>query len=237
MRRVWALFISLAWVLIMPAPAWAPCHVITFEGEPYSVGEGAGKVTISVSNNGGANTTNQTVDYQTVDGTAKAAGDYGAKSGTVTFTPGGSDVQSFDVPITNDAADEASEQFTVQLSNVDPPTSCVPPPGISEMTATITITDNDPAPQPTQTTPEPKSSTPPATPTKTTPATQTPSPTPTPTQTSPSPTPIDTSRPVAAPDEDDGGLSGGAVGGIVAGAVVLAGAAAFAIRRRVRPAP
>ncbi|MGH2726120.1 MAG: Calx-beta domain-containing protein [Actinomycetota bacterium] len=219
--------------LLFPAtPAFAPCHEITFSGDPYTVGEAAGKVTITVSNGAGEQISDQTIDYETIDGTAKAGSDYPATSGTVTI-PLGATEATFDIPITNDTKDESSEQFSVQLSNPQPPSSCAPPPAISEQSATITITDNDPAPQPTPTatttSPKPKATTPSPTPT----ATKTPTSSPTPTATSPSPTPSDTSSPVAQPGSgDDGGLSGGAIGGIIAGATVLGGALVFWVRRR-----
>ena len=209
-------------VVVLPAvPAFAPCHVISFEGDPYAVGEGAGKVTITVSNGGGQGT--PTVDYDTVNGTAKAGSDFVSSSGTVQFVQGDSEA-TFDIAITNDPTDEPNEEFTVRLMN---PSNggCNPAPFIQEDTATVTIQDNDekaivqPTPTPTPTltktsSPKPKPSTVSASPS--------------PSLTSPSPT----TSTVAAADLDDGGLSGGALAAIVAATVVLGGAAAYWVRRR-----
>lgn len=231
-RAFLALVIATVVATFPLAPAGAACHIITFEGDPYTIGEAAGEVTITVSNNGGQGT-NQTVDYRTVDGTARAGSDYDARSGTLTF-PGPPGDVSFEVPIRNDSADEPAQGFTVELSNLG---GICPGAGISETSATVTITDNDPAPQPTQTTAKPKPK--PSTPRPTAAAARTPTPTPTPTPTAtrtptptPTPTPTDTGSPVAAPSSDDGGISGGALAGIVAAVVVLGGAAALLVRRR-----
>jgi hypothetical protein len=211
-------------VVVLPStPAFAPCHVISFDGDPYSVGEGAGKVTITVSNGGGQGT--PTVDYDTVNGTAKAGSDYVESSGTVQFVQGDSEA-TFDIPIANDAADEPNEAFTVRLMN---PSNggCNPAPFIQEDTATVTIQDNDekaivqptPTPTPTPTkasSPKPKPST----------ASASPSPT------LASPSPTTSASPIAAADPGSGGLSGGALAGIVAATVLLGGAAAFWVRRR-----
>ena len=195
--------------------ATANCHIATFEGDPYSTGEGAGKVTITVSNNGGGG--NGTIDYKTVNGSAKAGQDYVAKIGTLAFTePTGQ--LSFAVTIIDDKKDEQDETFRVELSN---PQGCFST--IQEDSATVTIKDNDekavaqptPTPTPTKTSsPKPKPST----------ASASPSPS--------SPSPTTSASPIAAADSADGGLSGGAIGGIVAATVVLGGAAAFWVRRR-----
>jgi hypothetical protein len=224
-----------AFLLLPIPPAFAPCHSISFSGAPYTVGEGAGKVTITVTNGAGAQTSDQMVDYETINGAAQAGSDYQAKSGTLTIPTGSSDA-SFQVTITNDSADEPNEQFTVQLSNVRPASSCAPPPAISDSSTTVTITDNDAAPIPLpsvshSTTPRPQATTPrptvSSTPTPTPTVTRTPSPTPTAT-----PTPTDTGSPIAAGATGEGGLSAGAVAGIIVGALILGGGAAFWVRRR-----
>lgn len=64
-----------------------------------------------------------TLDWTTVDGTARAGSDYVASSGTVTLTPTGS--QPYDtyyynyvfVPLINDAVPEQTETFYIRLSN------------------------------------------------------------------------------------------------------------------------
>ena len=56
------------------------------------------------------------VDFSTVDGTAKAGSDYGAKSGTLTFLPGES-VKTVTVDLLNDSVPESAETFSLVLSN------------------------------------------------------------------------------------------------------------------------
>src|SRR5439155_21418012 len=76
--------------------------------------------------------------YATVDGTAAAPGDYTAKSGSLTFSPG----QTFKtVPVTvrGDVVDEADEAFSLNLSNPSEPI-------IADGTGSATIVDDDPAP-------------------------------------------------------------------------------------------
>ena len=76
-----------------------------------------------------------TVDFETVDGTAKAGSDYTAASGTLTFTAGQL-VQTISVPTLDDTVPELEEGFTVVLSN---------PSGarLEDDTGEGTITDND----------------------------------------------------------------------------------------------
>lgn len=57
-----------------------------------------------------------TVDYRTIDGTAKAGEDYTATTGTLTFTPGRTQ-HSLPVPILSDALVEGTEIFRVRLEN------------------------------------------------------------------------------------------------------------------------
>ena len=63
-----------------------------------------------------SNTQEVTVDYETVQGTAKAGEDFESQSGTLVFAPGEL-IQVISVPIVIDDALEADESFTVVLSN------------------------------------------------------------------------------------------------------------------------
>ena len=56
------------------------------------------------------------VDYATVDGSARAGADYAATSGTLTFLPGERS-KTVQVTILDDVHDEAAETFTLALSN------------------------------------------------------------------------------------------------------------------------
>ena len=53
--------------------------------------------------------------YATADGTATQPADYAQTSGTLTFTPGQT-TKTVNVPVVNDALDEADETFTLVLS-------------------------------------------------------------------------------------------------------------------------
>ena len=57
-----------------------------------------------------------TVQYLTLDGTAKAGEDYTATSGTLTFAVGETE-KTVSVPILDDALDEGEETFTLKLRN------------------------------------------------------------------------------------------------------------------------
>ena len=56
-----------------------------------------------------------TVNYATADGTAKAPGDYTARTGTLTFLAGQT-TKTLSVLARGDLADEANETFFVNLS-------------------------------------------------------------------------------------------------------------------------
>jgi hypothetical protein len=78
------------------------------------------------------------VDFATLDGTAKAPGDYTAQSGTLTFAPGETSKQ-VTVSSVQDALDEANETFTLRLSN---PLQA----SIADANGRGTIDDDDPLP-------------------------------------------------------------------------------------------
>lgn len=79
------------------------------------ISEKDGNLSVTVERDGGDGRA-VTVDYATADGTATAGTDYTATSGTLAFAQG-QGAKTFTVPITDDAAVEAVEAFTVKLSN------------------------------------------------------------------------------------------------------------------------
>jgi hypothetical protein len=101
-----------------------------------TVSEGAGTATFTVTLDR-ASTQTITIDYATSDVTAEAGSDYTAVSDTLTFAAGETS-KTIDVTITSDAAAEATETFTVTLSNPSNAT-------ISDASGTGTITDDDAA--------------------------------------------------------------------------------------------
>ncbi len=83
-----------------------------------------------------ARTTAVTVDYGTVDGTAKAGSDYQAATGRLTFNPGET-TKTISVVMVNDRLNESQESFLLRLSNVVGAT-------LPRTDITATINDNDP---------------------------------------------------------------------------------------------
>ncbi len=79
------------------------------------------------------------VDYTTVDGSAVAGSDYTATNGTLTWPSGTTGNRTISIRITDDNVAEATESFTVRLSNAS-----VASLGLNTM-ATVTIVDDDTA--------------------------------------------------------------------------------------------
>ena len=105
-----------------------------------SASEGAGSVDLTVRLDTAAAGA-VTVDYATLDGSAKSGSDYVSASGTLTFAAGETK-QTVSITLKNDSIDEPDETFTVSLSNPSNATL-----GSSSRT-TVTIKDNDQAPTP-----------------------------------------------------------------------------------------
>ena len=126
-----------------------------FTASTATVGEAAGKVTLTVTLAGGT-ATPVTVEYASapdppsltncsvVNGFASDRCDYNTASGVLTFATGETS-KTIDVFITNDVLVEGNETFTVSLLN---PTATGFSLG-SPSTVTVTITDNDAAPSST----------------------------------------------------------------------------------------
>jgi plastocyanin len=116
---------------------------LRFSAGTYSVGEGAGNVTITVNRVGGDDGM-VSVSYSTSNGSAMAGADYSAVNDTLQWADNDDDPKTFQVPILDDGIDESNETFSVMLSG---PTGGA---GLaSPSTATVTITDDDaPTPMP-----------------------------------------------------------------------------------------
>ena len=92
---------------------------MAFSATVLSVNENAGNVVVQVVMNGAASLQPPfiaTVDVATQDGTANSNNDFGAVSTTLSFDAT-TLVQTVTIPLTDDAIAEASESFSVVLSN------------------------------------------------------------------------------------------------------------------------
>ena len=89
---------------------------IALEKGALSVDESIGTAKVDVVRQQGSSGT-VTVDYQTVNGSAKAGSDYASRSGTLTFSPGQTR-KTISVPVTNDTLDEGTEDFAITIDNV-----------------------------------------------------------------------------------------------------------------------
>ncbi len=106
-----------------------------------SIAEGdAGTSTLTFTVTRADNSGAFSVDYATANGTATAGSDYGAASGSVSFTAGGALTQTISVTINGDTASEANETFTVALSNLVNTTGTA---AITDASGTGTITNDD----------------------------------------------------------------------------------------------
>ncbi len=113
---------------------------IQFSGNSFYTYENAQSGSVVVSRSGDLSAVS-TIDYATLDGTAKAGSDYTAQAGTVTFAPGESS-KVVGIQILEDTIYEGAESFSVILTN---------PTGINvsltyPSSAAITINDNDSQP-------------------------------------------------------------------------------------------
>ena len=112
---------------------------VRFTQSTFSTFESNPNIVVAVSRIGDVSGTT-TVDFATADGTATAGTDYTATTGTLTFAPGET-TKNITVPLINDNVFEnASETFTVNLSNPTAGTF------VSGPTATVTLFDGQSRP-------------------------------------------------------------------------------------------
>jgi hypothetical protein len=102
----------------------------------YSVNEGGGTATITVTRTGGSGGA-VSVDYATSDGTATAGVDYTSVSGTLNWADGDSSSKIFNIPIIDDLDIEGTETVNLSLSN--PTGGAI----LGTNAAVLTIADND----------------------------------------------------------------------------------------------
>ena len=114
-----------------------------FNNAIYSVGEGGGQITITVTRTGGSDGA-ASVNYATSNGSATAGSDYNAAAGTLNFANGETS-KTFTITITDDSLFEGNETVNLALTNPTGGATLGSP-----TTATLTIMENDPQPQPGQ---------------------------------------------------------------------------------------
>ncbi len=113
---------------------------IAFVSGAQSVLETAGSATINVARSAGSIGA-VSVDYTISSGTATAASDYTAVSGTLNWADGASGNRTITLPVLDDALAEANETVVLSLSNASGGAVLG-----SGKTSTVTITDNDGSP-------------------------------------------------------------------------------------------
>jgi chitinase len=102
-----------------------------------SVNEGSGVATVTVSLSAASGRA-ISVNFATANGSASAGQDYTSTSGSLSF-PAGTTSRTISVPVLNDALDEPSESFNVNLS-------AAVNASIADGVAAVSIADNDPQP-------------------------------------------------------------------------------------------
>lgn len=123
------------------ATATAAIPVIQFNPLSYSVNEGAGTVSLTVTMSQPVNSSNVTVNYSFSNVSAQNADYSDAGSGSIQFNPGDTS-KTITINITDDGANESNEQFQVTLALPGSPCSpaCSPTPILgSNKIATVTI--------------------------------------------------------------------------------------------------
>ena len=118
---------------------------IRFAQAQYTVEEDAGSVVLTITrgvlNDGteiGNLSTETTVQYETISGTATANADFESQSGTVTFASGVTN-RTISIPIINELDPEGDELFSVSLSNPSSDAVLSTPPST---TILIEVSDN-----------------------------------------------------------------------------------------------
>lgn len=98
------------------AGATAAVGALQLSTSSYSVSQGAGSVTVTVTRIGGSAGA-ISVNYATANGTAVAGNDYTASSGTLHWTDGDTGSRLLTVALGNGAAFSGSKAFTIALSS------------------------------------------------------------------------------------------------------------------------
>ncbi len=130
---------ELVFVASVGTPTGGTGGTLRFENISYTKAENGGTVNVTIDRVGQIQTTDPvTVDFTTVDGTARAGQDYAPTTGVVTFNALETS-KTVSIPIVNDGVLEPKESFTVAISN--PTNNADIEPG--HAFATVQILDED----------------------------------------------------------------------------------------------
>ena len=131
---------SIATVSITDDDTVSSAGALSFTSTALSASESVGNAVVTVRRSGGSLGA-VSVAYASANGTAMAASDYAAASGTLNWSDGDAANKTFSVPISNDATAEANETITLSLSSPGGGATLG-----SAKTATLTIADDDGSP-------------------------------------------------------------------------------------------
>ncbi len=118
---------------------------------PTTEGAGTASVPVRLVFDSGATSTERTyvVNWSTMDGTARAPGDYTARTNQpLTFTPGTTSLTA-DVPIVDDSIYEPAETFSVKATGVHPTDTTASDAVLTQDTGVVTIAESDTGAKPT----------------------------------------------------------------------------------------
>ncbi|QWX84434.1 right-handed parallel beta-helix repeat-containing protein [Cellulophaga sp. HaHaR_3_176] len=108
-----------------------------------TVDEDDGSATFTATSNGASLGSSFTVNYQTVNGSATAGGDYTSISGTMTFNGNVGDTETFTVPILDDTNLENTETFIIQMTSASSLSVNISDTGTGSILDNESITMND----------------------------------------------------------------------------------------------
>lgn len=131
---------SFATLTILDNDTPPPAGALQFSAATYSVNEGGGTATITVTRTGGSNGA-VSVDYATSNGTANAPSDYSATNNTLSWASGDSSAKTFSIAINDDALVESNETINLTLTNAAGGAALG-----GTNSAVLTIIDNDSGP-------------------------------------------------------------------------------------------
>ncbi len=108
-------FLLISFFILTPCTLQAESFVL-FTQNKSTVNENASSIRVAVNRSNGNEAVS--VDYSTVDASAKAGSDYIKSSGTLKWKAGESGNKFISVKINDDNEQETDEQFTINLSNI-----------------------------------------------------------------------------------------------------------------------